>query len=65
MNAPRSYNHSWIQAPRRKPHAGMWRLPRRDSLLPERFTRYTFRFFGSLTAIAIVLVALRRFGVLA
>jgi len=35
-----------------------------DTLLPERFTRYTFRFFGSLTAIAIVLVALRRFGVL-
>lgn len=36
-----------------------------DTLLPERFTRYTFRFFGSLTAVAVVLLALRWAGVLA
>ena len=35
-----------------------------DTLLPERFTRYTFRVFGSLTAIGVVLMALRWIGVL-
>ena len=35
-----------------------------DTLLPERFTRYTFRFFGSLSAIGALLLILRWSGVL-
>ena len=31
-----------------------------DTFLPERITRYTFRVFGSLLLIGVVLVALRR-----
>jgi len=30
-----------------------------DTFLPERFTRYTFRFFGSLMLVGLVLLALR------
>ena len=35
-----------------------------DTFLPERCTRYTFRFFGTLTVIGFVLVALRWSGIL-
>jgi hypothetical protein len=35
-----------------------------DTFLPERATRYTFRFFGSLMAIGLALLALRWAGVL-
>jgi hypothetical protein len=35
-----------------------------DTLLPERFTRYTFRLFGSLTGLGLLLLALRWGGVL-
>jgi hypothetical protein len=35
-----------------------------DTFLPERATRYTFRFFGSLMVIGVVLLALRWAGVL-
>ena len=31
-----------------------------DTFLPERFTRYTFRFFGSLLFVGLLLSALRR-----
>lgn len=34
-----------------------------DTFLPERVTRYTFRFFGSLTALGLLLLALRWIGV--
>ena len=33
-----------------------------DTFLPEPVTRYTFRFFGSLMAIGLALVALRWIG---
>ncbi len=33
-----------------------------DSFLPERVTRYTFRFFGSLMGLGLVLLALRHTG---
>lgn len=33
-----------------------------DTFLPERFTRYTFRFFGSLMGVGIVLLAARWAG---
>ncbi len=35
-----------------------------DTLLPERFTRYTFRFFGTLMVLGLVLNILRWIGVL-
>ena len=35
-----------------------------DTLLPERFTRYTFRFFGTLMVLGIALMILRWTGVL-
>jgi hypothetical protein len=35
-----------------------------DTLLPERFTRCTFRFFGTLTAVGLALLVLRWTGVL-
>ena len=35
-----------------------------DTLLPERVTRYTFRFFGTLTVLGLVLMILRWSGVL-
>jgi len=35
-----------------------------DMLLPERFTRHTFRLFGTLMALGIVLMVLRWAGVL-
>jgi hypothetical protein len=35
-----------------------------DTCLPERATRYTFRFFGSLMVIGLALLALRWAGVL-
>jgi len=35
-----------------------------DTFLPERATRYTFRFFGTLMAIGLALLALRWIGVL-
>ena len=35
-----------------------------DTFLPERFTRYTFRFFGSIMAIGLILLVLRWTGVL-
>lgn len=35
-----------------------------DTFLPERATRYTFRVFGTLLVIGIVLLVLRAFGVL-
>lgn len=35
-----------------------------DTFLPERATRYTFRFFGSLMALGLVLLALRWFGLI-
>jgi len=33
-----------------------------DTLLPERITRHTFRFFGTLLAIGLVLLLARQFG---
>jgi hypothetical protein len=36
-----------------------------DTFLPERATRYTFRFFGTLMAIGLVLLGLRWTGVIA
>jgi hypothetical protein len=36
-----------------------------DTFLPERATRYTFRFFGSLMAVGLLLLALRWLGILA
>lgn len=33
-----------------------------DTLLPERFTRYTFRLFGTIMAAGLLLLALRWFG---
>ncbi len=35
-----------------------------DTFLPERFTRYTFRFFGSIMAIGLLLILLRRFSII-
>lgn len=35
-----------------------------DTLLPERLTRYTFRFFGTLMVLGLVLMILRWTGVL-
>jgi len=35
-----------------------------DTLLPERVTRYTFRFFGTLTILGLVLMLLRWAGAL-
>lgn len=35
-----------------------------DTFLPERVTRYTFRFFGTLMAIGLLLLAARWFGIL-
>jgi len=35
-----------------------------DTLLPERFTRYTFRFFGTLMAFGLLLMVLRWIGIL-
>ena len=35
-----------------------------DTFLPERWTRYTFRFFGTLMAIGIALLAARWTGIL-
>jgi len=35
-----------------------------DTFLPEAVTRYTFRFFGALTALGLLLLALRWVGVL-
>jgi hypothetical protein len=35
-----------------------------DTLLPERFTRYTFRFFGTVMTVGLLLLAARWFGVL-
>ena len=35
-----------------------------DTFLPERLTRYTFRFFGALMLFGLVLLCLRLFGVL-
>lgn len=35
-----------------------------DTFLPERVTRYTFRFFGSLMAIGLLLLALRWIGLM-
>lgn len=36
-----------------------------DTFLPENVTRYTFRFFGSLTVLGIVLMAIRWLGAFA
>jgi len=33
-----------------------------DTFLPERATRYTFRFFGSLMAVGLVMLAVRHIG---
>lgn len=35
-----------------------------DTFLPERATRYTFRFFGSLLAIGLLLLVIRYFRIL-
>jgi len=35
-----------------------------DTFLPERVTRYTFRFFGSVMALGLALLALRWIGLL-
>jgi hypothetical protein len=35
-----------------------------DTFLPERLTRYTFRFFGTLMAVGLLLLAARRLGIL-
>lgn len=35
-----------------------------DTFLPERITRYTFRFFGSLMAVGVLLLAARWLGIL-
>jgi hypothetical protein len=35
-----------------------------DTFLPERWTRYTFRFFGSVMAVGLLLLALRWLGVI-
>ena len=35
-----------------------------DTLLPERVTRHTFRFFGTLTVLGLILMVLRWTGVL-
>jgi hypothetical protein len=35
-----------------------------DTVLPERWTRYTFRFFGTLMAIGLLLVAARWLGLI-
>lgn len=35
-----------------------------DTFLPERFTRYTFRFFGTVMVIGLLLLAARRLGLL-
>lgn len=35
-----------------------------DTFLPERWTRYTFRFFGSLMALSLLLLAARWVGLL-
>lgn len=35
-----------------------------DTFLPERATRYTFRFFGTIMAIGLILLAARRSGML-
>jgi hypothetical protein len=35
-----------------------------DTFLPERVTRYTFRFFGSVMAVGLLLLAARLVGVL-
>jgi hypothetical protein len=35
-----------------------------DTFLPERFTRYTFRFFGSVMAVGLILLVLRWIGIL-
>jgi len=34
-----------------------------DTLLPERFTRHTFRFFGAMLAIGLLLLLARRLGI--
>ena len=36
-----------------------------DTFLPERWTRYTFRFFGSIMVLGLLLVVLRWLGVIA
>ncbi len=35
-----------------------------DTFLPERFTRYTFRFFGTVMVIGLLLLAARWLGIL-
>lgn len=35
-----------------------------DTFLPERFTRYTFRFFGTLMVVGLLLLAVRWAGIL-
>lgn len=35
-----------------------------DTFLPERLTRYTFMLFGTLMVLGLLLLALRRFGVI-
>ena len=35
-----------------------------DTLLPERFTRYTFRVFGTLMVLGLLLIVLRWIGVI-
>jgi hypothetical protein len=35
-----------------------------DTFLPERFTRYTFRFFGTVMGVALLLLVLRWSGVI-
>lgn len=35
-----------------------------DTFLPERFTRYTFRFFGTVMVVGLILLAARRLGLL-
>ena len=35
-----------------------------DTFLPERFTRYTFRFFGTVMGVAPLLLVLRWYGVI-
>jgi hypothetical protein len=35
-----------------------------DTFLPERFTRHTFRFFGSVMAVSLLLLAACRIGLL-
>jgi hypothetical protein len=35
-----------------------------DTFLPERFTRYTFRFFGTIMSVGLILLAARWFGLI-